>query len=240
MSSEAVLLYIDRYHLGDTLFLQALARGVRVLADRRPVVLCHGSGEAVERLFEARGRFPDRAEERLLVTEAADRELLERGIREAGKKLAAVLTDSVVPAVPLTGAERGLVRMDETGHVELGETGTLDRLLASRVVPVLSLLGRDAGSAALVEAPALGALEAFFHAIPALGVAFFARDGKLPERGDQDAPARMHVDEAARAGLLVSASVAVGLVQSGVRSFLVTPTSLSQESIDQWWELIAP
>lgn len=137
--SFVYLLLLDAYHAGDLLFFQALARAL-ARADRPPTLVVHGGGEHTERLFEAEGRFPAVEEGRLRPADAAERALLERGLREANRTLVAKLTDEMVYAVGVHGADRGLLTLGPDGTLRTGRTGWVAELAARGAVPVCSSL----------------------------------------------------------------------------------------------------
>ncbi len=141
MAEPLYLLYLDRYHLGDGLFLQALARALGRGAP--PCLLVHGSGEHTELLFEADGFFVEREGGVMPVSSSAEAALLERGLREINKKIVNVLTDSLVSAVGLHGADRGLLQLDKGGAVRAGEAAWLARLVGQGALPVVSALVRE-------------------------------------------------------------------------------------------------
>lgn len=141
------LVYLDRHHLGDSLFLKSLAQQ---FADgtpgEPPCVLVHGSGEKVERTLEAKGYFPERTEGVLEVEGEEQRRLVERAVRETNQDVVAALTDEVVSAVGIQGVDRGLFMRDEEGGVSTSNVGWLTALIKQRVVPVVSALVEERGT----------------------------------------------------------------------------------------------
>lgn len=131
------VLYLDRYHLGDPLFLNGLARDV--LAFPGPLVLVHGAGEAAERALEAQGRFPEWRDGVLAVESEADRTLVERAARDLNRRIAHALNDAGVAAVRLDAGSRGLFRMEESG-LAVKKSDWLRTLVAQGAVPVVAAL----------------------------------------------------------------------------------------------------
>ncbi len=141
------VLYLDRYHLGDPLFLNGLARDV--LAFPEPLVLVHGAGEEAERALEAQGRVPEWRDGVLVVESDADRALVERAARDLNRRIVHTLNDAGVSAVRLDAGSRGLFRVGEAG-LEVNKTDWLRALVAQGVVPVIAAL-LDEGRAAARE-----------------------------------------------------------------------------------------
>ena len=144
------LIYLDRHHLGDDLFLKSLAQHFSNAGTEAPTaVLVHGSGEKVERTLEAQGIFPDRTDGVIDVETEAQRRLVERAVREVNQEIVAALTDEVVSTVGIQGVDRGLFRVADDAPLQAANVGWLSALLKQHVVPVVS---------ALVEAPNTGAV----------------------------------------------------------------------------------
>lgn len=145
------LVYLDRHHLGDDLFLKSLTQHLSEAGAEGPTcVLVHGSGEKVERTLEAQGYFPDRTDGVLDVENEDHRRLVERAVREVNQEIVAMLTDEVVSTVGIQGVDRGLFQKSPEGAIRASNAGWLSALLKQRVVPVVS---------ALVEAPDTEAVE---------------------------------------------------------------------------------
>ncbi|MFB6098670.1 MAG: acetylglutamate kinase [Salinibacter sp.] len=145
------LLYLDRHHLGDELFLKSLAQHfAEAGSGGPPCLLVHGSGEKVERTLEAQGYFPERTEGVLDVENEEQRRLVERAVREVNQEIVATLTDEVVSTVGIQGVDRGLFRKEEGEELRAANAGWVSALLKQHVVPVVS---------ALVEAPDTGQVQ---------------------------------------------------------------------------------
>ncbi len=161
MKRDVFLLYLDRYHQGDPLFVKQLAEGLSGVQQGGRLLRCmivHGSGEKAERTLEAQGVFAERKGGVLQVEAPAHRQLVERAAREANQELVAALTDAVVSAVGAQGTDRRLLRPCADGAVEAGALGWVEDLMAMRVVPVLSALARDAEGRARATPPVEAAL----------------------------------------------------------------------------------
>lgn len=141
VKEDVYVLYLDRYHLGDDLFLKELAQRFHQAPPGEPsCMIVHGSGEKVERTLESRGLFPDRKDGILDVQEPEHVRLVERAVRETNRKLVALLTDEVVPTVGVQGVDRSLLQMDAEGILQAPRTGWVEALIKQRVVPVVSAL----------------------------------------------------------------------------------------------------
>jgi acetylglutamate kinase len=135
------VVYLDRHHLGDELFLKSLAQHFAEGASGEPpCVLVHGSGEKVERTLEAKGYFPERTDGVLDVEGEEQRRLVERAVRETNQELVAALTDEVVSTVGIQGVDRSLLARGADGAVSAKNVGWLTALIKQRVVPVVSAL----------------------------------------------------------------------------------------------------
>jgi acetylglutamate kinase len=138
---DLYVVYLDRPHLGDELFLKSLAQH---FADGKsgepPCLLVHGSGEKVERTLESKGYFPERIDGVLDIEGEDQRRLVERAVRETNQEIVAALTDEVVSTVGIQGVDRNLLGVDEEGGITATNVGWLAALIKQRVVPVVSAL----------------------------------------------------------------------------------------------------
>jgi len=135
------LLYLDRHHLGDELFLKSLAQHLaQGESGDPPCLLVHGSGEKVERTLEAQGYFPERSQGTLDLDGDDQRRLVERAVRETNQEIVAALTDEVVSTVGVQGVDRNLLGLSGEGAVQATNVGWLAALVKQRVVPVVSAL----------------------------------------------------------------------------------------------------
>lgn len=140
------IIYLDRHHLGDELFLKSLAQHFAEGASGEPAcLLVHGSGEKVERTLEADGYFPERTDGVLAVETEEQRRLVERAVRETNQEIVAALTDEVVSTVGIQGVDRNLLGRAEDGTVQAPNVGWLAALIKQRVVPVVSALVEEEG-----------------------------------------------------------------------------------------------
>jgi acetylglutamate kinase len=157
------LVYLDRHHLGDSLFLKSLAQHFAEGASGEPpCILVHGSGEKVERTLEAKGHFPERTDGVLDVETEEQRRLVERAVRETNQEIVAALTDEVVSTVGIQGVDRNLLRRNEEGAISAPNVGWVTALVKQRVLPVVSALVEEEG--ATREVPAADAIAAFAQA----------------------------------------------------------------------------
>ena len=229
------VLYLDRYHLGDPLFLSGFARDV--LAFSRPLVLVHGAGEAAERALEAQGRFPDYDAGVLAVGTDADRALVARTARDLNRRIVHTLNDAGVAAVRLEAGGRGLIRATD-GGVEAGNAGWLQKIVMQGAVPVVvALVGEVGGAAREANGGAVaGVLAAAFAEGGAEAQAvFLTRNGQNGLVEDDSARAEADVaavskevveePEAVRAALAAGADVVVS-GRSGLRQTPVGGTRI--------------
>jgi acetylglutamate kinase len=159
------IVYLDRHHLGDSLFLKSLAQHLAEGASGEPpCVLVHGSGEKVERTLEAQGYFPERSGGVLDVETEEQRQLVERAVRETNQEIVAALTDEVVSTVGIQGVDRNLLEPSE-GAVQAPNVGWVTALIKQRVLPVVSALVQDEAVTREVDAAeAIVALARAFEA----------------------------------------------------------------------------
>ena len=140
VKEKLYLVYFDRYHLGDDIFINDLAQRMHQAPPGEPLCLIvHGSGEKVERTLESQGIFPERTGGVLDVEAPEQVRLVERAIRETNQKLVTTLTDEVVPAVGIQGVDRSLLQHGDEG-LSVHRIGWVEALLKQRVVPVISAL----------------------------------------------------------------------------------------------------
>lgn len=197
------VLYLDRYHLGDPLFLTRLARDIKVRPE--PVLLVHGAGEGAERALEADGSQP-RWRGTVLETKTAEAaETVALAARALNRSIAHALNDAGVAAVRLDGASRGLLAASADGAVRPANAGWLGPLVASGAVPVVAALG-GAGSIPR-QLPAGAVLAALAEAV--------GGDVLLLARGD--VPAGEATPVAKTAAFLPEPEAASGALAGGAR-----------------------
>jgi len=163
------LVYLDRHHLGDDLFLKSLAQQLSEAgADAPPCVLVHGSGEKVERTLEARGHFPERTDGVLHVETEGQRRLVERAVREVNQEIVATLTDEVVSTVGIQGVDRGLFKESPSdGTLRADNVGWVSALIKQHVVPAVSALVEDTDTGTVREVGTEDALRALAQGLAA-------------------------------------------------------------------------
>jgi hypothetical protein len=157
-----LLLVLDRYHLGDPLFVSRLARDL--LAHRGPLLLVHDSAEEGERALEGEGADAARVDGRLTAASEGERALVERALRELNRRITHELNEAGLPVVRALGVDRGLLKRGADGALTAGRVGWLGTLAGQGALPVVGALvagpdGRpveaDAASAAAALARAL-------------------------------------------------------------------------------------
>ena len=226
------LVYLDREHLGDQLYMQGVAqRFSESPSGEPPCILVHGSGEKVERTLEAEGFFPERSRGVLDVSDESHLALVERAVREVNQEVVALLTDEVVSTVGVQGDSRRLLQRGEEGEVQTGAVGWVEALVKQRVLPVVSALAQDASENAVREiwtADALIALaDAFADAFEPTAVFFTTTDRPgLPAPGDDPSAIRETAAPDDVTDQDVSEPEAVHRVcGAGVPALLTTPQS---------------
>lgn len=135
MSEPLLIIYLDRYHLGDAMFLQALGRSMaRLSRARRPAIVLHGPGEHVERALEAEGIFVDGGIDAMNSAEARSTALL--AIHDLNQRLCGMFTEAMAPAVPVRAADR---RLFERGlPVSEARMRWVSQLAAMPALPVIA------------------------------------------------------------------------------------------------------
>lgn len=183
------LVYLDRHHLGDDLFLKSLAQHFANAGTDAPTcLLVHGSGEKVERTLEARGYFPDRTDGVLDVETEDQRRLVERAVREVNQEIVATLTDEVVSTVGIQGVDRGLFQATDEGPLQAANVGWVSALLKQHVVPVVSALVEATDTGIVHEVGTENAVRALAEALedsfdPVACVLTTADVAGVPEEG---------------------------------------------------------
>ena len=224
---------LDRYHLGDPLFLTRFARDV--LAFGRPLALVHGGGEEAERVLEAQGLLRE-WEGGVLQTRSADeRSLVERATRELNRSVAHALTDAGVPAVRIEASSRGLLRPAESGSpgggLVPGEIGWFHALMRQRAVPVVAALVRQPGGP--TEQANAGAVAGTLAGTVEEGatVVCFARGtrGALVRGGDRLAEVAL---EGVPDDALPDPAVVAAAVATGASVVLTGPSGLVSEGFE--------
>lgn len=191
------VVYLDRHHLGDDLFLKSLAQHfAEAGAQAPPCVLVHGSGEKVERTLEAQGYFPDRSGGVLEVETEEQRRLVERAVREVNQEIVATLTDEVVSTVGIQGVDRGLLHKAPGEPLEASNTGWLSALLKQHVVPVVSALVEAPDTGKVQEVPAVEAVRALAQGLEASfdPVVCVLASGDVPGESEGETPASIEAD----------------------------------------------
>lgn len=233
----ALVLYLDRYHLGDPLFLTGFACDVLDL--RAPCLIVHGAGEAAERALEAQGRIPAYEGGVIAVETDADRALVARAARDLNRRIAHTLNDAGVAAVRLEASGRGLIRA-VGDRIEAGKVGWLREIVAQGAVPVVAaLVGDPAGEAREVNGGAVAGVLArvLADAGGEARVIFLTRNGQnglvegdsmQVETGPEAVSERVVEEpEAVRAALAAGADVLVtgrsGLRQRPVEGTRIRP-----------------
>jgi acetylglutamate kinase len=224
------VVYLDRHHLGDDLFLKSLAQHLSDAEAEAPAcVLVHGSGEKVERTLEAQGYFPDRTNGVLNVENEDQRRLVERAVREVNQELVAMLTDEVVSTVGIQGVDRGLFQKSHDDAIRASNAGWVSALLKQHVVPVVSALVKDPDTDRVQEVWPVTAVAALSRALDdsfdPVACMFTMED--RPGLPDEDGEVRTDAPvEAATAEHVPEPSAVRHVVQSEVPMIVTSPRGL--------------
>lgn len=224
------VLYLDRYHMEDTVFLQHLARA---LAKRqRPSTRClvvHGSGEYVERVLEGEGLFPERQDGVLQVETAEQAELVERSVRQFNQRLVATLTDEVVACVGVQGTSRNLFWREEGRLVARG-AGWLEALIKQGVIPVVSALVLNPETKRTEEVATAEAVRALTRRLTDLDprVVFFTRTGRPGLVRDGEVLARVAAADLPGSDVLAEPDAVQAVLRSGLEVLLTDPGALAE------------
>ncbi len=223
------VLYLDRYHLGDPLFLNRLARDLA--AFQQPILLVHGPGEDAERALEAEGRLPEWRGSVLAVGTPEEAETVGRAARGLNRRIAHALNEAGVAAVRLDGGSRGLLRAGAGGSVEEGEAGWLSPLVRQGAVPVVAALVPDPAGVHQVDAGAVVAVLAGAlgeeGGAPATAV-FLKRGGELERDGERLREAAL--EDVPQEALPEPVTVRAAL-DRGARAVLSTVSGLRPEGV---------
>lgn len=161
-----LVLVLDDYHLGDPMFAGRLARAA--VKRTVPLVIVHDSGEQGGRALEALGHIVERDDTGAWPAGTdAERRVIERAARDLNRKLVAELNENGVPAVRITGLDRGLLSLDPDGTLHCRGSAWIRSLVEQGTVPVIATLAETADGVVL-EVPA-----------GRFGVVFAGSEGKI-------------------------------------------------------------
>jgi hypothetical protein len=125
----------------DEILVRAIGRAVRPDAARQHVIIVHGSGELAEDRAQARGAVPTWKGGLLDVQENV-RDEIDLSARDLNKRLAALMTDEGVSAIPLHGRDRGILTLGKDHRLD-ADWKYLEEILTRGVVIVLSAVARQ-------------------------------------------------------------------------------------------------
>lgn len=231
MKQEAYLIYLDRYHQGDPLFIKDLAQALAKASPLPTCLLLHGSGEKVERTLESQGYFPERENGVLQVEEPDQIRLVERATREANQEIVGTLTDEVVSSVGVQGADRSLLRLQDDGTVATGRVGWVQDLLKMHVVPVISALAHDSEAGFVREVSTAEAAIALGHSLEdfAVIVVFFTQTGTPGLKDEEGMQATASLEALQQEDVLPEPEVARRVVEAGLAVLLTNVSGLFGE-----------
>lgn len=232
MPEPIYLLHIDDVHLADSLFLQGLAREMRKAgAGRRRVVLVHGSGEQAERRLEGEGLFRERVEGVLRVASAEEAALVDQVLRETNRKLVAMLTDEIVPAVSVQGDDRRLLQVSGEGAVTTGPVHWLRAMIDAGSVPVVSSVAAHVSGRGARE---VGAHQVMIALARALGVeevesVFFLRRNQQALTLEGETQQAIGAEQIPTDQSLADPHLVRRVVEAGVVGWLTNPAGFFAE-----------
>lgn len=165
MATELLLLYLDREHLGDTMFIKELAsRLTRLGMEGPPRAVIHGSGPQTEQALETEGLFLERSKGVFPVSSPREQALVERSIRETNQRMVSLLTELHVASVGIQGVDRKLFQRSKEQLIQVHNPQWIEQLAQQYVTPVISTLGVDTSSGQIHELSAPLAVNAFARA----------------------------------------------------------------------------
>lgn len=136
-SSRKSLIYLDRHHLNDTLFLRAVAHAVAKRPRSWQTAIVHGPGSFVERRLEAKGLFLEMEDGVPVAPPPEIAPFIGTALHDFNQRLARLMTENMVHAVGTAGSDRGLLRW-EGGKLHPGAAEWLIDILRAGVVPLIS------------------------------------------------------------------------------------------------------
>jgi hypothetical protein len=208
----AFVFYLDRYHLGDPLFLNRFGRDLAALDGGKLVV--HGAAEDGERLLEAEGGVAVWRDGVLVVGSEGEHAIVERAARDLNRRVTFALIEAGIPAVRLDGASRGLLRADDDGSVRVTEVDWLEGLVDQGTVPVIAaLMPTESGPMLQVNGGAVAAAIAL--ALGGSSSVFFSRGAPPPG-------AEIRIGDV-REGAMAEPATVMAAVRSGARVLLCEP-----------------
>lgn len=228
MTDPIYLLYLDRYHLDDPLFLSSMAQRMKRVKRRLPPLLfLHNSGEQTERLLEAEGYFSKREEGLLHLQTSKELALLERAMRDVNRRIVGTLTDEGVHTVGFHGLDRGLLRIGADGQVSAGRVDWLLDLMLKRVVLVLSTLVQDPQTRQVREESVQSATLAMAPALDGerIVVVFFTRNDR-PGIWEDGAVKKTYPLNALSASILSEPKAIRAMVTGGFSVLVTSPKGL--------------
>lgn len=217
------LVYLDRYHQDDVLYIDQLGRILKGSPTRPSLVFFHGSGEEAERVLEAEAVVPRRLRGRLEVADPALNVLIEREVRHANQRVVARLTEAGVPAVGFQGSDRGLLRAEASGLT--ARVGWLGKWIERGAVPVVSALAPSERGVLEVEPAA--ALVALAEALGA-SVVFLTKTNR-PGVLSEGEPQAEIATEQVESSVFPEADVLRAVVLSGQPCYLTNAGGILQE-----------
>lgn len=231
MKQEAYLIYLDRYHQGDPLFIKDLAQALAKASPLPTCLILHGSGEKVERTLESHGYFPERENGVLQVEEPDQIRLVERATREANQEIVGTLTDEVVSSVGVQGADRSLLRLQDDGTVATGRVGWVQDLLKMHVMPVISALAHDSEAGFVREVSTAEAAIALGHSLEdfSVTVVFFTQTGTPGLKDEEGMQATASLEALQQEDVLPEPEAARRVVEAGLAVLLTNVSGLFSE-----------
>lgn len=223
MKSQPIVLYIDRFHLDDRLFVDGLARHIASLAlEHPPLILIHGGGSAVEEVLERTGSVPVVEEGIARVETPLEIAVAERAVRHQNQRLAAAMNNAGVSALPVQGADKGFATITPAGEPVLGATTWLESIIATGVVAIVSCLARKADGT-VREVPPHRIARHIANRFQAAAILFFTRNNRCGVFFDGASVSEISVEEipadvfAERAMLEVARGVSPPLFLTNIR-----------------------
>jgi hypothetical protein len=121
----------------DLMFRESMIQHLERVPSRPPMILVAGAGESAERALERDGQAVSRIAEELELGSDRARRAFERAVREDGRRLVSMLSESGIASVFFFGGDRGLLRRPDSGSLVVAGSEPLVALALSGVVPVV-------------------------------------------------------------------------------------------------------
>ncbi len=143
MDERVVILCVDHRLDDDLLFWQSFIREVSGARLHEPMFLVLGSSDRCALMVEAAGGTSTRTDGVLRLESSAEREAFERALRDDGRRIVQLFSDSGVSSVSFAGFDRGILICDDSDGLAVSRVGSMTAWCRSGVIPVLMSSARN-------------------------------------------------------------------------------------------------